>query len=579
MNRQIFSVLMILNVCAFIKSEVIEIDDGKLEGTVLKTRKGLDVYAFMNIPFAEPPIGRLRFHSPIPNRKWNGILNAKQFGPACMQNNDGPDESVSENCLQLNVFTKELNSINLKPTIVYIHGGGYVAGSAVGYLPSYLLDRDIVLVTINYRLGPFGFLATGTKDAYGNMGLKDQVLALKWVQKNIAHFGGNPDQVTISGLSAGSFSVTAQMGSVMSQGLFHRAIGMSGAITWQTGLDRDNMNLVKQVAKRLSCPINVDDMIPCLQTKSAKDIIQAGSRSYYGCLVMPWLPVVEQDFGQERLFTADQNKLFKSGKFNRVPVIVGITTDEFISPVVPLLNNKESLELLNNKFSEIASNCFYFRGNGIISTEKIAELLKKHYLPYDKIDKTSFNSLHHLCADGSIGYAVHRFAHYASPFTDVYYYKFSYSGRFSNFLYPRNKPYGIHHGDDNMYVLSTHYDPEIKESDPENFMVERMTRIWEQFSKYGNPNKRNDEFLADLNWPKLDKTTEYFLDNGKHMVEKQGLYLERYHMWDSLDKSLMYSEKDESNEEIMFKIIKKNSDYNFVLSLNNSKIYNYRSLP
>ena len=192
---------------------------------------------------------------------------------------------------------------------------------------------------------------------------------------------------------------------------------------------------------------------------------------------------------------------------------------------IALLNNKESLDLLNNKFSEIASKCFYFRGNSQKSTEEIADILRKHYLPYDEIDITSFNSLHHLNADGSIGYAVHRFAHYASSFTDVYYYKFSYIGRISGFLYPRNKPYGVHHGDDNMYVLSWSNPPEIKESDPENFMVERMTRIWEQFAKYGNPNNHNDEFLADLNWPKLDSISEYYLDNGKDMVEKQGLYL------------------------------------------------------
>lgn len=102
------------------------------------------------------------------------------------------------------------------------------------------------------------------------MGLKDQVLALKWVQKNIVHFGGDPDQVTISGLSAGGFSVTAQMGTEMSNGLFHRAIAMSGAITWQAGLDKDNINLVKQVAKTLNCSINLDDIVPCLQMVSGK---------------------------------------------------------------------------------------------------------------------------------------------------------------------------------------------------------------------------------------------------------------------------------------------------------------------
>jgi carboxylesterase type B len=123
MSIKIISVLAILNFCALLKCEMIEIDDGKLEGTVLKTRKGLDVYAFLKIPFAEPPIGKLRFQPPIPHKKWEGILNAKQFGPACMQNYDGPDGDLSEDCLQLNVFTKELNSVDLKPTIVYIHGG------------------------------------------------------------------------------------------------------------------------------------------------------------------------------------------------------------------------------------------------------------------------------------------------------------------------------------------------------------------------------------------------------------------------------------------------------------------------
>jgi carboxylesterase type B len=123
MNRNIILVLQILNFCVFSKCRLIEIEDGKLEGTVLKTRKGLNVYAFLNIPFAEPPIGKLRFQPPVPNKRWNGILNATQFGPMCMQNYQGSDKNMSEDCLQLNVFTKELSWIDLKPTIVYIHSG------------------------------------------------------------------------------------------------------------------------------------------------------------------------------------------------------------------------------------------------------------------------------------------------------------------------------------------------------------------------------------------------------------------------------------------------------------------------
>ncbi|CAG9811690.1 unnamed protein product [Chironomus riparius] len=559
MKCNILSGLIILGYISSIRCKIVQIEDGKLEGTLMKTRKGFDVYAFLKIPFAEPPVGKLRFQPPVPKKKWNEILNATEFGPACMQNANGL--TVSEDCLHLNVFTKDLDPAELKPVIVYIHYGAFVTGSSVfGCHPGYLLDRDVMLVTINYRLGPFGFLATGTKDAYGNMGLKDQSLALKWIKKNIDKFGGDPDQVTITGLSAGGFSVTSHIASEMSKGLFKRAIALSGAITWQTGLDRNNIDKAKQMALRLNCPINLNVLVKCLKTKSAIEIVQVSVDGYFGCLSMPWVPVVEPDLGQERFFTDDPNKLLKTGKFNRVPVMIGVTADDFISPVASLLNNEESLDLLNNNFSEIASKCFFFKGNGIRTTEEIAKIFKNHYLPYDKIDQTAFNSLSQLSADGIIGYAVHRFAHYAAQFTDVYYYKFTYMGERSNFHYPRNKPYVAHHGDDINYILSSNYPPAIKESDPDNFMVERLTRIWEQFAKYGNPNNKTDEVLADLNWPKLDTVDEYFLDNGKNMVEKRGLYLERYHVWDDLENTSRISYFDNSNVKIIFGVIDKKSD-------------------
>jgi carboxylesterase type B len=244
------------NFIVFSKCEIIEIGDGKLEGTVMQTRKSIEFHAFLKIPYAEPPIGNLRFQPPVQNRKWEGVLNATIYGPICMQYLYDSMYGESEDCLHLNVFTKSLGNKNgLKPVIVYIHGGvsmlqfyklsyitsvfqgfEYGAGSSNG--PSYLMDRDIVLITINYRLGPFGFLALGTKEATGNMGLKDQVMALKWIQRNIIYFGGDPNSITIAGLSAGAYSTTAHMASPLSKGLFIRVISLSGAITWQKGFQK-----------------------------------------------------------------------------------------------------------------------------------------------------------------------------------------------------------------------------------------------------------------------------------------------------------------------------------------------------
>lgn len=156
--------------------------------------------------------------------------------------------------------------------------------------------------------------------------------------------------------------------------------------------------------------------------------------------------------------------------------------------------------------------------------------------PFDSIDARSFNSLARLFADGIIGIGVHRFVHFASQFTDVYYYQFTYSGHYSNFYYPRDRPYGVHHIDDLQYVLYLEFiSPLYSSEDAESLIVERMTRIWEQFAWYGNPNNLTDEYLSEMNWPKLDTVNEYYLDIGLHLVEKKGLLLERYSIWDQLD--------------------------------------------
>ncbi|WP_284331750.1 carboxylesterase/lipase family protein [Dyella flagellata] len=219
---------------------VATIATGKLSG-VHDSKTGLN--EFKGIPYAAPPVGPLRWKPPQPVTAWAGTRQAEQFGPRCMQRPIFSDmmfrsNGMSENCLYLNIWTPARQPNEKLPVLVYFYGGGFSGGdgSEYRYDGASLAQRGIVTVTVNYRLDVFGFLALpalaaeSPQHATGNYGLLDQNAALRWVQRNIAAFGGDPDQVTIGGESAGSMSVSAQMASPLSKGLMQRAIGESGSI-------------------------------------------------------------------------------------------------------------------------------------------------------------------------------------------------------------------------------------------------------------------------------------------------------------------------------------------------------------
>lgn len=249
-------------------SQIVQTQDGWVKGGVGITRPGVSYSQFLGIPYAEAPIGDHRFKAPIAKRPWDDVRNCANFGPICMQADSWRTDPTSEDCLHLNVYTKNIPSAvntQLKPVIVFIHGGGFDTGTSNDHGAEYLMERDIVLVTFNYRLGAFGFLAVGTSEISGNAAMKDQVLALKWVQRNIETFGGDPNKVTLGGMTSGGHCVTAHMVSPMSKGLFHNVISMSGSITWPRNLKSNNIDNVKILAERVNCTTeNVDRMMLCL---------------------------------------------------------------------------------------------------------------------------------------------------------------------------------------------------------------------------------------------------------------------------------------------------------------------------
>jgi para-nitrobenzyl esterase len=307
------------------------------EGAVVRTTGGLVMgtvnqssRAFLGIPFAAPPVGDLRWRPPQPAAPWRGVRDATQFGPACAQvpgvfaANAGQG-STSEDCLYLNVYTPH-PARPLLPVMVWIHGGGFTAGSASQYDPTVLSVKGrAVVVTINYRLGPSGFLALPGLSAEqpdhssGNYGLQDQQAALRWVRANVAAFGGNPFDVSIFGESAGGLSVCANLASPTAAGTFERAITESGPCVAPLPTVAAGEASGSTTAGNLGCPtsgtVDAAGQVACMRALPVSTLL--GATGQFG-------PKVGGSVLPEQLTAA-----ISSGRFNHVPVIEGTNHDEY----------------------------------------------------------------------------------------------------------------------------------------------------------------------------------------------------------------------------------------------------------
>ena len=236
---RIASVLLFLQCLLLVKAQktlVLDTPSGSMRGIEVPYPKyNTSVYQFRKIPYAKPPIGEGRFARSLPIESWKGVLDATKFGPSCIQDisittQPLPNRNISEDCLLLNVYMPiNTTAQDRKPVMVYIHGGSFVFGQGMLYKAEYLaITGDVIVVTINYRLGIFGFMSTGDSECPGNFGLYDQRLAMVWVKDNIKAFGGDYDLITIFGESAGGFSVGLHSLSPGNAGLFKRAMAHSG---------------------------------------------------------------------------------------------------------------------------------------------------------------------------------------------------------------------------------------------------------------------------------------------------------------------------------------------------------------
>lgn len=448
---------------------VVGIESGEISGILSDDRK---IVSFKGIPFAAPPVGDLRWRAPQPVKAWQGVKECTHFSASPMQASPAPfsmwseeflipKEPIDEDCLYLNVWTGASSSKEKRPVLVWIYGGGFRSGGSA--CPIYdgeaMARKGIIFVSINYRVGIWGFFAhsglAADGEKTGNFGLLDQIFALQWVKKNIAAFGGNPEQVTIAGQSAGSMSVNALVASPLARGLFNKAIGQSGASFTRGNSEK---SAAETEVNKLFTSLGASSLSD-LKKISADELLKKGNgnfRPYIDGYVLP-----------EHI--AD---IYAKGQQNKVALLTGWNQDEGLM-MGPIKNAGDYSTDMIKKFGEKAPSLLsIYPGNS---------------------DAEAAQSQLDLARDQTFG--LHNYLwslEQDKQQLPVYVYRFTRivpaNGEYKKFkaFHTGEVPYAY----DNLKFVNRPWE------DSDQLLASQMSDYWIQFVKSGNPNGKNLP-----NWP------------------------------------------------------------------------------
>uniref|UniRef100_A0A452F9F4 Carboxylic ester hydrolase n=1 Tax=Capra hircus TaxID=9925 RepID=A0A452F9F4_CAPHI len=473
---------------------------GKVQGSLVYVKNAdVGVHTFLGIPFAKPPVGPLRFAPPEPPESWSGVKDGTSQPAKCLQDPDGmktmelwnvtlPSTSMSEDCLYLNIHTPAHShkGSNL-PVMVWIHGGGLVLGMASIYDGSALAAfEDVVVVVIQYRLGLLGFFSTGDKYATGNWGYLDQVAALRWVQQNIAYFGGDPGRVTIFGESAGGISVSLHVISPMSQGLFHGAIMESG-VALLPGFTVNSSDKVSKLVANLSACGQVDSeaLVDCLRHKNEEEVLAINKHFK----TIPGL--VDEIFLPKHPL-----ELLASADFQPVPSIIGVNNDEY-GWIIPLVRPTPK-----------PPGAFQWE----TMPPEFGELLMEEYIEDSEDHQTLQNQFHEMMGDYIFVIPALQVAMFHRSHAPVYFYEFQHQSSFFKDVRP-------------SYVRADHGDEVLQFTEEEELLSRKMIKYWANFARNGNP---NSEGLP--HWPMFDQEDQYMQLNTQPAVGR-ALKAHRLQFW------------------------------------------------
>jgi para-nitrobenzyl esterase len=495
-------------------TDPVRVEQGLLAGA---TESSSGIHVYRGIPFAAPPVGDLRWKAPQPPAPWQGVRQATEFSNACWQTQYPAAAAIyqaklpplSEDCLYLNIWTRAKSAKDRLPVMVWIHGGGFTRGFAGtrSYDGEVLARKGAVIVTINYRLGVFGFFAHPALSAEsgrhgsGNYALLDQIAALQWVQKNIAAFGGDPGRVTIFGESAGSWAVNALMASPLAKGLFHRAIGESGGSfsPMKTLADAEKEG-EKLAASLMSAPsadtkdeagqsASAKEILKTLRAKPAEELLKASDAETVRPMVDGW--VLPQDIAT----------IFSEGKQNDVPLIVGYNADEGTT-LAPQAANLKATMFMGGVYQRYGAQ---------------ADALLKIYPAAS--DEQAVASFYSAYRDQAFGWEMRTWARQATKSGHQPAYLYYFSRRPPG---PQSAKLRAFHASEIAYVFGTFVWP-FPWEEADKKLSEAITSYWVNFAATGNPNGGNL-----TKWPAYNAKDDQALEFGDQIavrseINKAGL--------------------------------------------------------
>ncbi len=487
-------------------TDPVRVEQGLISGAN-GVHPGIRVYK--GIPFAAPPVGELRWKAPQPAASWQGTRQSTEFSNACWQAPYSSAPSIyqanlpplSEDCLYLNIWTPAKAANDRLPVMVWIHGGGFTRGSGLSraYDGEVLAGKGVIVVTINYRLGIFGFFAhpaltaESGHHASGNYAVLDQIAALEWVKKNVAAFGGDTSRVTIFGESAGSWAVNALVASPLAKGLFQRAIGESGGSFSSMRTLADAEKAGEQLAASLNA---TPDVLKALRGKPAEELLKASSEETVRALVDGW--VLPQDV----------STIFAQGKQNDVALIVGSNSDEgtTLAPQGANIKAVAFVAGVRQRYGNFAD-----------------QFLKTYPAESDDQAVLSFYAAYR---DQVFGWEMRTWARMAAKTGHQPAYLYYFSHRPPG---PQSARLRAFHAAELAYVFGNFVWP-FPWEDADRKLSDTITSYWVNFATTGNPNGAR---LAK--WPAYNATDDQALEFGdqigvRSQVNQAGLdFFDRYY--------------------------------------------------